>query len=272
MFNCIQYIEADLENQIFYSKILKDRLRTLRRLKGINLNVQKKKGNYYYSQNTTIDGELQQKYLGKADSSTVKSLKEYAVISNALFRCENNIKILQHCIDNYQQLDTQDIVKNLKCAYRVEPFEVESMFGFQSADAWQRNLEAEKEAAGSFMPEGLKHRTSDGTLVRSLSEMVIYNELTSLGIAFVYEPPYEVGGRLYRPDFVAYHPGEDREIIIEMLGMLANPTYSEANWQKYMQYYASGYVQGDNLLIFVNDINGNLDALTVRRMLKARFE
>src|SRR5262249_40626493 len=42
---------------------------------------------------------------------------------------------------------------------------------------------------GPYRPEGLIHRTSDGTAVRSKSEVIVYDVLLSLGLSVQYEHP-----------------------------------------------------------------------------------
>jgi exodeoxyribonuclease V alpha subunit len=80
---------------------------------------------------------------------------------------------------------------------------------------------------GPYRPEGLIHRTSDGTPVRSKSEVIVYDVLSSLGFSIQYETPL-VGKsgnpKDFRlPDFTIHHQG--RTWFWKHLGMLDTASY-----------------------------------------------
>ncbi|WP_292364382.1 AAA family ATPase [Mesorhizobium sp.] len=96
---------------------------------------------------------------------------------------------------------------------------------------------------GPYRPEGLIHRTSDGTAVRSKSEVIVYDVLTSLGLSVQYEAPLlnkhadPTDFRL--PDFTVHYQG--RTWYWEHLGMLDKATY-KADWELKQQWYRdNGY-------------------------------
>ncbi|MBX4899123.1 AAA family ATPase [Rhizobium bangladeshense] len=97
---------------------------------------------------------------------------------------------------------------------------------------------------GSYRPEGLIHRTSDGTLVRSKSEVIVYDVLTALGLSVQYELPLlnkDGNPKDFRlPDFTIHYQG--RVWYWEHLGMLDKATY-RADWEQKKQWYGTnGYL------------------------------
>jgi hypothetical protein len=96
---------------------------------------------------------------------------------------------------------------------------------------------------GPYRPEGLIHRTSDGTAVRSKSEVIVYDLLASLGLSIEYEkelPAKDGNPKNFRlPDFTIHHMG--RSWFWEHLGMLEKSSY-KADWELKKQWYKnSGY-------------------------------
>jgi ATP-dependent exoDNAse (exonuclease V) alpha subunit len=104
--------------------------------------------------------------------------------------------------------------------------------------------------------EHLVHRTLQGELVRSKSELVIANHLHSLGLQYHYERPLDGTlrpGRL-RPDF-SFIDDSGEVIVLEHLGMLDRSTYRESWDWKLDWYKANGYNEGVNLFT-TDEVNG----------------
>lgn len=87
--------------------------------------------------------------------------------------------------------------------------------------------------------EGKIHRTSNGTMVRSKSEVIIANELENAGLDWHYENDgnyITINGNKYLPDFVINHNG--KKYYWEHLGLLNKDDYRE-RWQKKKEDYLS---------------------------------
>lgn len=96
---------------------------------------------------------------------------------------------------------------------------------------------------GPYRPEGLIHRTSDGTPVRSKSEVIVYDVLAALGLSIKYEQPLpnkHADPKDFRlPDFTIHHQG--RTWYWEHLGMLDKASY-KADWNDKEKWYRdNGY-------------------------------
>ena len=117
--------------------------------------------------------------------------------------------------------------------------------------------------------EHLIHRTEEGHLVRSKSELVIANILSGLEIPYSYECPYEgsdAPGRMH-PDFSFETAGGDL-IIWEHLGMLSQPDYRRGwEWKKEW-YEKNGFVEGKTLFTSVEDDGKGLDSSELRNIAK----
>jgi len=95
----------------------------------------------------------------------------------------------------------------------------------------------------SYRPEGLIHRTANGTAVRSKSEVIVYDVLDSLGLSIEYEEPLLGKKRDQKdfrlPDFTVHHKGQTW--YWEHLGMLEKAKYRDDWADKIRWYQANGY-------------------------------
>jgi len=95
------------------------------------------------------------------------------------------------------------------------------------------------EHLGSFLEEGLIHRTTRGELVRSKSELIIANLLHTLGITYAYEQPFAgQDGSVRYPDFTIEDAETGRRVFLEHLGLLSEPAYRR-RWLAKLDWYRS---------------------------------
>jgi exodeoxyribonuclease V alpha subunit len=127
---------------------------------------------------------------------------------------------------------------------------------------------------GPYRPGALIHRTSDGTPVRSKSEVVVYDVLMALGLSVQYELPLTAkdgNPKDFRlPDFTIFHQG--RTWYWEHLGMLDKASY-QLDWQKKEQWYQAN--RYSDRLITSRDHPGGLGGVVyadeIREIAKARI-
>ncbi|MGO8753358.1 MAG: ATP-dependent RecD-like DNA helicase [Thermoguttaceae bacterium] len=121
--------------------------------------------------------------------------------------------------------------------------------------------------------ENLIHRTDNGHMVRSKSELVIANMLFHLkgGLEnYHYERPLEGTAEkdVLRPDFAFIDPAGD-PIVWEHLGMLSREDYRQG-WEWKKEWYAkNGFTLGQNLFTTQDDERGGLDSQQVRAVAEA---
>lgn len=109
--------------------------------------------------------------------------------------------------------------------------------------------------------KNLIHRATDGTMLRSKSELVIANMLADLDIAYEYERPLEgeVIPGTKRPDF-SFETAAGDVIVWEHLGMLDARSYRQA-WESKREWYAqNGFEEGRNLFTTRDREDGALDS------------
>lgn len=123
-----------------------------------------------------------------------------------------------------------------------------------------------------FYEESLIHKTTNGEMVRSKSEVIIADHLLSNKIPYVYEPEVTIDGRLFRPDFIAYDPDDDELVWYwEHLGLPTDPGYM-SRWEDKLAYYnAHGIVEGKNLIVTSDGDDGSLDAFEIDKLIKKTF-
>ena len=189
---------------------------------------------------------------GKYVSISYKNEKDYIdkliirqILESRLLDEQNFLRIDKEYINQIDKTDKQyekmldkypEFEKLLKDFYKVNDLDAEKL------------LETDIEDEPPFK-ECLKFRTNDGTLVRSKTEGMIYNELLRRGYIFRYERPLKIYTGICFPDFTIVHPENKNIIIWEHLGMLDDPTYLKKNTEKIIGYIRAGYIPGVNLII-----------------------
>ncbi len=126
---------------------------------------------------------------------------------------------------------------------------------------------------GLFLESSLIHRTSNGTLVRSKSEVIIADALSSADIEFAYEKEFRGhDGSIRLPDFTIEDAATGETYIWEHLGMLSNPQYARAWERKQAWYAASGVERGGGdvatLIVTTDDERGGIDSVQVQEQIR----
>jgi AAA domain/UvrD-like helicase C-terminal domain len=131
------------------------------------------------------------------------------------------------------------------------------------------------EHIGTFLEEGLIHRTTRGELVRSKSEVIIANLLHALGIAYAYEQPFTGRDDSVRyPDFTIEDAETGRRVFLEHLGLMSEPAYRRRWATKLDWYRAQGVLPEDEgagdagTLVTTTEENG-IDSAGIEHRLRA---
>jgi exodeoxyribonuclease V alpha subunit len=131
-------------------------------------------------------------------------------------------------------------------------------------------LSVRPEGVAVPFPERLIHRTTHGELVRSKSEVVVADVLTSLGISFDYELRLESRkdpSDFRLPDFTVRYEGETW--YWEHLGMLSTPSYAEGWARKKEWYELNGYL--DRVVTSEDGPDGSIDAAAIEKTARQRI-
>ena len=151
----------------------------------------------------------------------------------------------------------------------------------QCSDTLLRNtnmfvLAVRPESVDRFYAAHLIHRTRpsaqhpQGIMVRSKSEVIVADILTSLGISCEYEQKLsskENPSDFKLPDFTVSYEGDT--FYWEHLGMLSVPSYKEA-WDRKRQWYEdNGYL--DQIITSEDGADGSIDAAEIERIARKKI-
>ena len=126
-----------------------------------------------------------------------------------------------------------------------------------------------------FLEDGLIHRTENGDLVRSKSEVIIADKLFARGVDYAYEQPLTLpSGRIRYPDFTIADPARGVTFYWEHLGLLDDPGYRKRWERKRAEYLEAGIrpwqEPGDSEHILVetrDQPGGSFDSTEIARLL-----
>ena len=262
-----------LETLIRMKELQEKKYRQISDLEGSVLKVRHDPcGKQYYS--VKRKGTKKFSYLGNSSVKEVNDIKEAKYLRKSLSRIEANIRILKSAAEKLESVDYDAVNESLPAVYRDPDLTYAyAGAGNRKAARWKQMMEARKAEYEVFRPEELKVRTDDGMHVRSKSEAMIYNTLLSMGIAFVYEMPLMINGKLYRPDFVVLSEIDyETLIIIEHQGMMNSEHYRNRFYEKLYQYYSAGYIQGINIFFTFDSSDGGFDKTPVEDIIRTRIK
>ncbi len=212
------------------------------------------------------------RYLGKSSSREVNRIKEARYLKKSLKVIEKNIKCLTRVINELQPCDQKSINQLLPKVYQDA-----NLTGYvnpiPAANTWKAEALKRKARYPEIYPENLKHKTADGTMVRSKSEVIIYNFLLSLGVTFVYELPIETpDGRLLRPDFTILSEIDYQTVVmIEHQGMMDVPEYRDKLGVRVHSYLSAGYVPNLDVFFTFDSSDIGINTEIIQDIIDARI-
>lgn len=126
---------------------------------------------------------------------------------------------------------------------------------------------------GSLLDGAHVHRSANGELMRSKSEVIVANTLRHLGVPYSYEELLKMGdGSVREPDFTIRRPGE-LPIYWEHLGMLDLAGY-RADWEAKLAWYSNHGIEplengggANGSLVWSTEVaGGHIDAQEIERL------
>lgn len=128
---------------------------------------------------------------------------------------------------------------------------------------------------GRFFEENLIHRTARGEMVRSKSEVIIADRLSTLKVEYLYEQPLTINGTTKYPDFTVEDAESGRVFYWEHCGMLHVPNYRK-RWEEKLKWYRAngilpyGEGEGKNgVLIVTNEsARGEISSQDIERIIR----
>ncbi len=124
------------------------------------------------------------------------------------------------------------------------------------------------EYKNQYYENALIHKTKRGEMVRSKSEVIVANALFDAGIDYGYEEELSLSnGIIAHPDFTIHKGG--KPIYWEHLGMLQKENYRHKWDIKRKSYEDNGIVEGKNLIISKDGLDGSIDSQEIERLIQA---
>ena len=124
-----------------------------------------------------------------------------------------------------------------------------------------------------YYEQSLIHRTLRGELVRSKSEVIIANMLYEAGIEYEYEKELDLGEDGVRiPDFTIEDAESGLCFYWEHCGMLGDAAYNKHWQEKQALYRKHNIIEGDNLIVSKDALNGGIDSAEIKRLIDTYLE
>ena len=224
-------------------------------------------GKYYFY--IKRRGSKKYKYVGNSDKHEVKRVREARFLEEAIRRIDRDLGFMKALADGFLPFDQSNISESLPQTYRCEVPPVSELYQREGAKWKAAQLEHQKRFPENY-PERKTQRTSDGVMVKSISEVVLYEMFKSAGLVQVYElpfPPMDYGPTIY-PDFTILSPVDMKtNIIVEYVGRMDLTDYGERFAKRIKRYMDSGYQPGVNLFFIFGDKKGNIDSTQVSKVI-----
>ena len=120
-----------------------------------------------------------------------------------------------------------------------------------------------------YYEASLIHKTLQGELVRSKSEVIVANMLYEEGIRYEYEKELSLGEDGIRiPDFTVDDAESGTLFYWEHCGMMSDRHYRQRWDEKKVVYAKHGIVEGENLIVSYDDVNGSIDSMTIKALIE----
>ena len=129
---------------------------------------------------------------------------------------------------------------------------------------WKLSHQADR----SFYEESSIYDTQNNERVRSKSEVIIANMLSSFGVPYVYEPVLSLGQSEFRPDFIVLNVRTRTEYYWEHLGLLDDENYVKNAFRKIAVYENNGIIPGVNLILSFESTSVPFDIQLLKNLIK----
>ncbi len=209
------------------------------------------------------------RYLGNQNNSTVCRIQEARFLKEAIRRIDHDISLINALQRGFEPYDPARINEALPKVYRCDIYPVSEAYKRRSKEWLAQRLDFQKNFPENY-PQHKTQRASDGVMVKTISELVLYERFRDAGFAFIYELPLpmnDYGPPLY-PDFTILSPVDMKtEILVEYVGRLDQRGYREEFARKVGRYIASGYIPGVNLFFIFSDNAGHIDSMQITKVI-----
>ena len=224
------------------------------------------KGHYRYYH--VLDAQKSRsRYLKQKDIQLAHDLAQKDYDQRIIKSGEDELKILERLI-RQQEVSVEGVYPSLPPARQalVDPI---SLTDEEYIARWLENKKCEPMGFDENDPVIL---TAEGYRVRSKSEQLWADLMEEAGVPHVFEPMLYLEGHGWtRPDFVGLNVRKRKEIHIEHMGMMDDPSYADRNVNKLHDYERNGFVLGDDLLITMETKKYPPERKSIEALIKKHF-
>lgn len=205
----------------------------LSQYEGCHIVCRKRDSHVYFSERYRHDdGDLKEIGITK-DKDRVYALTHAEYLRQQLDILENNMKVIEICLNKYQDPSPAEIEKRL--AVKCPNLPVAKIL-FSKKDTWNKDPYVKN----PFYKEHLQFVTTNGLVVRSKSEKEIANNLEAFNIMFRYDALIQCAYANYYADFLIKRPN-DSLLIWEHFGREDDEEYMRKNSIRIRHYINEGY-------------------------------
>lgn len=192
----------------------------------------------------------------------ISQLLQKEISAEAIRRCQYNIKQLRQLHNKYLPIDTMAIKEAIpqSHSYLLKSHQA-IMHNHWAKQKYDKREDTYRQAI---------HTTRKSELVASKSEVIIANGLFENDIPYHYDERSDITNEwnnCYYPDFTIMLPNGER-IYWEHFGMLSDWEYLQRAMKKLSNYHAEGITIGRNLIITVDDTDGNCDSVAIYNIIQ----
>ena len=215
-------MNAELQHRIDYELIMLERARQeyalrlehLKDYKGACLRrVYPGRKKYYYLIKRRESKAY--KYLGLSGQQEISNVREVRFLEEAIKRIDRNIELMESLTDGFLPFDPSHVCESLPETYRCEVPPVSELYRQKGAKWKTAQMEFQKRFPENY-PQFKTQRTSDGVMVKTISEVVLYEMVKDAGLVSVYELPFvpnDYGPAMY-PDLSVLSPIDMESVIL----------------------------------------------------------
>ncbi len=273
MYEFISAVEKELTE---VERVLEEIDRLLRRIKPGKLVIKKRKDGELYYELVKEGQKNKLRKIGREDALRVREVKDFHYYTGLKKLLNTNCRILERVRNAYAAYDPFSVNEKLSKVYRVNAEDLPDFEQWKKDEGELRTklwLE-QPYFKNTYLMPAYPCTAYDGTKVRSLGEVSIYNMLKAYGIPFRYESEIyltdEKGKVVTRyPDFVIFL-SDGSVLYWEHIGMMELDTYGESFLKKLRLYNQNGIVMGDNLILTASGPKGAINLAAVDRIIRER--
>ncbi len=212
---------------------------------------------HYYQAYCDLDGTYRRKGIGKKPA-VLQAMARKGYLEAAQDILEGNLAAITRAQADYVPCDTEHINARLGKAFaglptdQLENTRVALVLLGIDEDMNRRLVQHEQWAREPYersqkYPESLTLRASNGTMMRSKSELLIAERLARFQVPYRYEQVITVGGCEMAPDFTFQDRNGD-EFYLEFCGMMDDPGYVEGFKSRRQIYESAGMCEWNRMI------------------------